>query len=51
MNDITRDNCTIFPNKQHVYTFDATSSGTEKSVFCCVCGEELIEWEDAGTGA
>jgi len=45
-----REKCTIFPNGNHVYTFDATS-GADKSIFCCVCGEQITEFEDCGTGA
>ncbi len=50
MTKITRQPCTTSLDGEHSYTFDA-SSGSDKSVFCCVCGDVIIEHEDAGTGA
>lgn len=48
--DTVRDECTIFPDGIHYFTFDATSNASQ-SVFCCICGEVIYEAEDAGTGA
>lgn len=37
--------CTVFPNQQHVFTFDATGNGQD--TFCCICGFQLIEFLDS----
>lgn len=43
-------NCPIL-DKGHKFIYDPILSGSDKSVFICVCGKEQIEHEDAGTGA
>lgn len=47
--DTVREGCTIWPDGQHYLTFDATS-GPNESVYCCACGELVIENEDCGSG-
>lgn len=42
-------NCPIY--NEHQFIYDAVSSSTDKSVFKCLCGQEVTEHEDAGTGA
>ena len=41
--------CPIYT--EHKYFYDSESSGSDKSVFRCICGKEVIEHEDCGTGA
>lgn len=50
MTDIHQNRkCLIYGSIGHAFEFDFADS--EKSVFVCLCGEEVIEFEDAGTGA
>lgn len=42
-------NCPIY--NEHQFNYDAKLSSADKSVFTCLCGQEIIESEDAGTGA
>ena len=49
MSDTVRDKCFMSTDGMHYFTFDSASA--DKSVFCCPCGEMIVEWEDAGTGA
>ena len=43
---MTRDKCTVSKDEKHHYTYDSTQTAN-KSVWCCICGEELIEYEDS----
>ena len=45
MSDTVRDRCTIFPDGNHVMTYDSTNSG--RDVFCCICGEQIVEFLDS----
>lgn len=45
-----RDKCTVFPDGRHVFTLDAASEPS-MDLFCCVCGEQVTEFQDSGTGA
>lgn len=47
--DTIRDRCWMSTDGEHYFTFDYSDSG--KTVFCCSCGEQITEYEDAGTGA
>ncbi len=47
---MSNETCTLF-EKGHKFVYDAERSGSDKSVFYCLCGKEQIEHEDAGTGA
>lgn len=42
-------NCPIY--NDHQFDYDAHASSADKSVFKCLCGKEVIEQEDCGTGA
>lgn len=50
MDTVRSHGCTLFPDGKHYFTFDATGSGPDQSVFCCSCGEQIIEPEDCGSG-
>lgn len=41
--------CPIF--EEHEFNYSAELSGVDKSVWSCICGEQQVEFEDAGTGA
>lgn len=40
--------CPIYGEKHEMHFDYATA---DKTVYYCLCGESLIEYEDAGTGA
>lgn len=41
--------CNVW-EKSHIPQFDSAASGTDKSVYTCACGYQIIENEDCGTG-
>jgi len=49
MSDKVRDRCFMSTDGKHNFTFDSANS--DRSTYCCSCGEIMIEYEDAGTGA
>lgn len=44
--DTVRDKCTIFPDGYHCFTYSADGV-LNSSTFCCICGEQIIEYEDS----
>lgn len=42
--------CKTYDNG-HVYSLDQQNSGPHKTTYTCACGESIVEYEDAGTGA
>ncbi len=42
------DICPIF--QEHQFNYDPESSDISKSVFRCLCGADITEHEDCGTG-
>jgi hypothetical protein len=48
---MTRDKCTVWPDGAHRITYNVGQSNPSQTTFCCACGEEIVEYEDCGTGA
>ncbi len=45
MDKVASSKCTIFPDGNHVVTFDTASAGTVN--YYCICGEVVTVYEDS----